>query len=93
VNIPGFTAEASLHPCSVRYTAAATYDCANGYASVRLPLEPMVVPQLPIRVGRVCGPCTLSVGPFKIGIKRCTDFNCDLQTFECDFGDSETVLC
>ena len=97
MKVPGFTAEASLHQGRARYTAAAAYQCVIGHATVAMPLEPTVVPQLPFRVGRVYGPCNLSVrvlgGAYGIGRKTCTDFTCDLQTFACSIGDSETVWC
>jgi hypothetical protein len=89
-NIPGFTAEDSLYPSSGRYSATATclhqrHDLHRASA-----VQQSVVPQLPIRLGRVCGPC---IGGFGLGFRECADFSCDLQKFECDYGEPSIEDC
>ena len=93
MNIPGFTAEGSLYVGRTQYNVSATQHSEEHCGSSPMLLQSTVVPQLPVRIGRVCGSCTLTIGHVVFGIRRCSDFSCDLQTFDCEYGDSEIELC
>jgi hypothetical protein len=91
--LPGFTAESSLSTCRTQYNVTATDQCEEHHGNRSVLLRRTVVPQLPVRIGKVCGSCTLTIGRVRFGIRRCADFSCDLQTFECALGDSAIELC
>ncbi len=79
-NIPGFTAEDSLYLSRTKYSVTAAHHYGeHNRRSSRL-LHGTVLPQLPVRLGRVCSPCTVQIGGFGLGIRRCTDYACDLET-------------
>ena len=91
--LPGFTAEISLAACRRQYNVPAAHHGEEHRGnSVGLLLR-TVVPQLPVRIGKVCGSCTVDIGHFRLGIRRFSDFSCDLRTFDCQYGDSEIELC
>jgi hypothetical protein len=80
MNMPGFTAEDSLLMSRTQDKMAASQNYQKDHLDRGLLAQGNVVPQLPIKLGQVCGNCNpQNALQFKMGVgmRECCDFYCD----------------
>jgi hypothetical protein len=83
MRMPGFTAEGSLCASKTQYKTAASH---HRLTSAFLAQYNVVVPQLPIKFGQVCGNCipgSFAEAHLGVGMRECCDFWCDPPKGSC----------
>jgi hypothetical protein len=95
-NMPGFTAEDSLLMSRAQYNMAASQNYQKDHLDRGLLAQGNVVPQLPIKLGHVCGNC-LPRGAIQawggVGGRECCDFYCDPPKGRCWKQDCASTPC
>ena len=85
-NMPGFTAEDSLYTSRPQYNMTASQNYQKHHLNSALLVQRNVVPQLPIKLGQVCGKCipeSVTDIHFGVGMMECCDFWCDPPKGSC----------
>ena len=80
MRMPGFTSEGSLYASKTQYKTTASHH------RLISALLGKVVPQLPIKFGKVCGKCipeSVTDIHFGVGMMECCDFWCDPPKGSC----------
>src|SRR2546430_1704006 len=83
MNMPKFTAEASLYMGKTQYNVTASHYSQKHDRNSAIHVHRNIVPQLPIKLGQVCSPCIPEGLSHKYGSRECCDFYCDLPSGYC----------